>query len=183
MPGKTELLKKITGARKLFIDEVSKFSEPLSKWKATPESWCATEITEHLFWAEQGGILGMWKSLLASREGKTVWEGEEIHKGLSIEQVVSKTWKIKEIVPAVASPRMGGPIHFWITSLAGLQEQLDALGKELNGDDLRIMTQPHPISGPLNMQQRLEFLCFHLERHFNQLKEIHQQLTEKKLMN
>jgi hypothetical protein len=176
MPTKTELIRQIADARKSFIDEVSVFSESLSKWKAAPESWSATEITEHLFWAEQGGILGMWKSLLADREGKKVWEGEEIHKGLSIEQVISKTWQPKEIVPAVAAPRLGGPISFWIISLAGLQEQLDVLAIELDDSDLKIMTPPHPISGPLNIQQRFEFLRFHLDRHQNQVKEIHQRL-------
>src|SRR5262249_13777593 len=109
MPTKTELIKQIADARKKFIDAVSKFSESDSKWKATNDSWCATEITEHLFWAEQGGILGMWKSLQANRVGKKIWEGEETHKGLSIEEIIDKTWKEKEIVPTVAAPRFGGP--------------------------------------------------------------------------
>ena len=176
MPTTSQLISEIADARKAFIDEVSVFSESDSKWKAAPETWCATEITEHLFWAEQGGVLGMWKALHTHRQGKSVWEGEEIYKGLPIEEIINRTWKEKETVPAVAAPRMSGPIKFWIISLAGLQQQLDELAKELTDADLKIMTYPHPISGPLNMRQRFEFLRFHLNRHEEQLKEIQRRM-------
>lgn len=172
----SRLITEIAYARKAFIDEVSVFSESQSKWKSSSESWCATDITEHLFWAEQGGVLGMWKALHAHRHGKPVWEGDEIHRGLPIEEIINRTWKEKENVPAIAAPRMSGPIKFWIISLASLQQQLNELVKELTDADLNIMTYPHPISGPLNMRQRFEFLRFHLNRHEEQLKEIRKQM-------
>jgi hypothetical protein len=168
-----QLARQIAEARKTFLAQANLFSEPASKWKSSPETWCATQIVEHLFWAEQGGLLGMWKSLNGHREGKTVWQVENPHSGLTIEEIITKTWKEKEVVPAIAAPRMGGPIAFWIISLNSLQNNLDKLAKELTGDDLEIMTQPHPISGPLNMHQRFEFLRFHLNRHEKQLKEIY----------
>jgi DinB family protein len=171
------LAKRVDEARQAFLRQANLFSERTSKWKSSPDSWCATEIIEHLFWAEQGGVLGMWKSLYANREGKSFWEGEPLHKGLTIEEIITKTWKEKEIVPAVAAPRMSGPLAFWIISLDGLQQNLDALAKELTPDDLKIMTQPHPISGPLDMHQRFEFLRFHLNRHQQQLIDIYSQLT------
>jgi hypothetical protein len=167
-----QLVRQIAEARKAFIAEASVFSESSSKWKATSESWCATEVTEHLFWAEQGGVLGMWKSLYAHREGKPISQDEFPYKGLTIEDIVSRTWKEKETVPPVAAPRLGGPIAFWIISLEDLQNNLNALASELTDDDLEIITQPHPISGPLNMGQRLEFLRFHLNRHQKQLSQI-----------
>jgi hypothetical protein len=174
----SRLISEIADARKAFIDEVSVFSESQSKWKSSSESWCATDITEHLFWAEQGGVLGMWKALHAHRHGKPVWEGDEIHRGLPIEEIIKRTWKEKENVPAIAAPRMSGPIKFWIISLASLQQQLNEMVKELTDADLSIMTYPHPISGPLNMRQRFEFLRFHLNRHEEQLKEIRKQMMD-----
>jgi hypothetical protein len=168
-----QLARQVAEARRNLIAQANLFSEYSSKWKATPENWCATEIVEHLFWAEQGGVLGMWKSLDAHREGRALWHGESPHNGLTIAEIVSRTWKEKEIVPSIAAPRMSGPIAFWIISLNGLQHNLDSLAKELTDDDLKIMTQPHPISGPLNMHQRFEFLRFHLNRHEKQLKEIY----------
>src|SRR5215471_5254614 len=168
-----QLVSLVSDARQSFVASANLFSEHTSKLKATPETWCATEIVEHLFWAEQGGVLGMWKSLNAHQEGKTVWQGETPHRGLTIEEIIAKTWKEKEIVPAIAAPRMGGPITFWIISLNCLQNNLGELAKELEDDDLQIMTQPHPISGPLNMHQRFEFLRFHLNRHEKQLKDIY----------
>jgi hypothetical protein len=171
-----ELTRQVAEARQAFIAQANLFSEHSSKWKASPENWCATEITEHLFWAEQGGLLGMWKSLHGHREGKPVWPGANPHKDLTIEEIVNKTWEEKEIVPPIAAPRIGGPIAFWIISLNDLQNNLNALAKELTDDELQIMTQPHPISGPLNMHQRFEFLRFHLNRHEKQLKEIYRHL-------
>jgi hypothetical protein len=171
-----QLTKKVAVARPALIAQVNLFTEHFSKWKGSPENWCATEIVEHLFWAEQGGVLGMWKSLHGYRDGKPVWAGQNPHEDLTIEEIINKTWKEKEIVPPVAAPRMGGPIAFWIISLNDLQNNLNALAKELTDNELQIMTQPHPISGPLNMHQRFEFLRFHMSRHQQQLKDIYSQL-------
>jgi len=48
MPTTSQLISEIADARKAFIDEVSVFSESDSKWKAAPETWCATEIKAFL---------------------------------------------------------------------------------------------------------------------------------------
>ena len=34
---------------------------------------------------------------------------------------------------------------------------------------------PHPLSGPLNVYQRMEFLRYHMERHQRQIEQIKQQ--------
>lgn len=95
-----------------------------------------------------------------------------IHKGLSIEEIVEKTWKPKEIAPAIAAPRLGGPIGFWAASLESLQVELNALGHELHDDELESLIHPHPISGPIDIRQRFEFLRFHIDRHLNQVEEL-----------
>lgn len=125
-----------------------------------------------MFWAEQGGILSIWKALQAKKEGKVIWEGERIHAGKSIEMIINQTWKPKEQVPVVAAPRFGGPIAYWKSMLHSLEQVLKDLENELSDNDLSIMTPPHPISGLFDIQQRLEFLRFHLERHLGQLLEL-----------
>ncbi len=148
-----------------------------ANWKPADDVWNAVDITEHLFWAEQGGILGMWKVLRAKQEGKPVWEGERIHQGLSIEEIVARTWQPKEKVPAVAAPRLGGPVGFWVVSLAGLQQPLENFCSELVNEDLEAIIHPHPISGPLDIRQRLEFLRFHIDRHRHQVAALRQQMA------
>ncbi len=79
--------------------------------------WRILEITKHLFWAEHGGIVGMWKTLHAIREGKIESNYESVHQNMPIEQIIDLTWQTKEIVPTVAAPWLGGPLAFWIISL------------------------------------------------------------------
>jgi uncharacterized damage-inducible protein DinB len=56
-----------------------------------------------------------------------------------------------------------------------LQDILRAFGADLQDDELRVQAHPHPISGAMDFQQRLEFLSFHLARHRGQASRL---LTE-----
>lgn len=167
-----QLLNEIATSRQNYLDSVTGLDEQQAQWKPDSDSWNAVEITEHLFWAEQGGILGMWKTLLGVRAGTLSYENAKPHEGLTIEEIILRTWKEREIVPAVAAPRMGGPLAFWAESLKGLQSILEALGNEMNEDELQLMAHPHPISGPLDFGQRFEFLRFHIDRHIGQVENL-----------
>ena len=164
-----QLIQQIAAERKLFLDQLTNVTEQQAQWKPSADEWNITENTEHLFWAEQGGILGMWKTIHAIRDGGTARTYDSIHKDMPIEQLINLTWQAKEIVPAVAAPRMGGQLSFWIVSLHGLQEILNAFGQDLQDNELRLQAHPHPISGAMDFQQRLEFLAFHLDRHKKQV--------------
>ena len=165
----TSLLADVAEARARYVATVRDISETDANWKPDPESWNVVQITEHLFWAEQGGILGMWKLLKAKRARQPGWSGELVHRGLSVEEIVARTWQPKEIVPAVAAPRLGGPLAFWVLSLDSLQPLLQAFVSDFADDDPESLIHPHPISGPLDVRQRLEFLRFHIDRHHGQV--------------
>ena len=72
-------------------------------------------------------------------------------------------------MPAVADPRLGGPLPYWKQSLNNLQEVLGASGQDLQEDELRLMAHTHPISGAFDFQQRIEFLRFHINTHQEQI--------------
>ena len=164
-----QLTQDVAISRASFLNSISKVSEVNARWKPAPDVWSIIEITEHLFWAEQGGIVGMWKTLHAIRTGTVERNYESDHKNMPIEQVIDLTWQPKEKVPAVAAPKMGGPLSFWKSSIHSLQEVLNAFGQDLREDELRLQAHPHPISGALDFQQRLEFLRFHITRHKDQV--------------
>jgi hypothetical protein len=164
-----KLIQDVSIARHSFIDQMKPFSEEQTQWKPSSDTWSMTEITEHLFWAEQGGILVMWKTLHAIRDGTMERQYESDHRDMSIEQIIDLTWQAKEKVPAIAAPRLGGPLAFWSDSLISLQQILEAFGRDLKDDELRIQAHPHPISGAMDFQQRLEFLRFHINRHREQV--------------
>jgi hypothetical protein len=122
-----------------------------------------------MVWAEQGGVNGMWKAMLAVKSNSSFWQGEAIHHGLPIEAIIEKTWQPKEQVPESARPRWGGPVEYWIASLQACQQVLEALAGAMQPMDPEQIIHPHPISGPLNIYQRMEFLRFHLDRHQQQV--------------
>jgi hypothetical protein len=167
-----DLLDRVASARINFISSASNLKPEQAAFKPSAEEWCITENVEHMFWAEHGGINGMWKTLEAYRKNMPLFTGEKIHHGLGIEQIIARTWKEKEIVPEVARPRLGGPVAFWNLSLQNLQSVLAALADAMEGQPLEDIIHPHPISGPLNVIQRFEFLQFHLDRHRKQIEKI-----------
>ncbi len=167
-----KLIQDVSTTRTLYLDKIATVTEVEAGWKPDPQVWNIIEITEHLFWAEQGGVFGMWKTLYAIRDGNMVRNYESIHKDMPIEQVIDMTWQPKEKVPAVAAPRLGGPLSFWKPSLNSLQEILGAFGQDLKEDELRLQAHPHPISGALDFQQRVEFLRFHINRHQEQVSQL-----------
>lgn len=167
------LLQAVETARSRYISFLQQLTEEQAHWKPDPETWSAVENTEHLYWAEHGAIWGMWKILQAKREGKPpVWEGKLIHRGLPIEVIIERTWQPKEKVPPIAAPRMGGAVAFWLAALDSLQQPLTKLSQELAGEDFEAIIHPHPISGPLDVRQRFEFLRFHIDRHRNQVADL-----------
>lgn len=164
-----QLLNDVASARARYSHEVEKLTEEQAHWKPSPDAWSATDITEHLYWAEHGGIWGMWRAFHAKRAGTPIWEGELIHKGLPIETIIERTWQEKEIVPPIAAPRMGGPVAFWLSAFMSLQQPLHDLSIALADADLESIIHPHALSGPLDIRQRFEFLRFHIDRHRKQV--------------
>ncbi len=164
------LLEKVEVSRNRFITECSGLSSKQSHFKPSPNVWSVTDNAEHLFWAEWGGINGMWKAIEGIKTNRPVWTSSAIHEGLSIEEIVDKTWKPKEDVPLGAEPRLGGPLEYWLSSLKACTPILKDLYNELiTHDKLENIIYPHPISGPLNVIQRFEFLRFHIDRHTEQI--------------
>jgi hypothetical protein len=167
-----KLLWQVAEARKNIIEVVSGLTPMQAHFKSSGETWSIAENIEHLVLAEKIGINGMWKAFEGIKLDKPVWIGEPIHHGLSIEEIVERTWPQKVEAPELVRPKWGGPIEFWIASLVNCQPVLEALLLALAGFDLDKIIYPHPISGPLNIWQRLEFLRFHLNRHQGQVENI-----------
>lgn len=173
-----KLIEDVSTARAIYLEKIASITEVQAQWKPDSEVWNIIEVTEHLFWAEQGGIFGMWKTLHAIRDGNVIRTFESPHKNMLIEQVIDMTWQPKEKVPAVAAPRLGGPLSFWKSSLNSLQAVLSAFGEDLEVDELKLQAHPHPISGALDFQQRIEFLRFHINRHQEQVVQLLRTMNE-----
>lgn len=168
----TQLISQAGQSRKQILREVSELSSGQSTFKSHSERWSITEVLEHLFLAEYSGVSKIWLAADGVRRGTPMWQGDHVNRGLSIEEVVKRTWKEKEAAPPIASPHFGGPLAFWVTSFESCQTVLERLGQVLDGLNLEDVISPHFLSGPLDARQRLEFLRFHMDRHLIQIGDI-----------
>src|SRR5687768_14095301 len=130
-----QLIDQVAQARNNFIVAASGLTPSQASFKPSPDVWSVADNVEHMVWAEQGGVNGMWKAMLALKNNTPVWQGEAIHHGLPIEEIIEKTWQPKEQVPENAKPRWGGPLEYWVASLQACQYVLEALAQAMQGLD------------------------------------------------
>ena len=166
------LFEEIEKARMAFIIEVQGLTLEQVGFKAREGEWTILEIAEHIVWAEQIGVCGMFRAIEGIRNHQPIWEGDSPNANCSIEEIIQKTWQPKEKVPKVAEPRWGGSIAYWIDQLKNCRHMLEALIQFAEGVDLAKAIYPHPISGPMDIWQRLAFLRFHLDRHREQVRRV-----------
>lgn len=94
------------------------------------------------------------------------------NRGLSINEVIARTWKPKKIAPPIATPHIGGPLSYWMAYLRTSQTLLDQLDEMLAGLDPETVVFPHFLCGPLDAGQRVDFLRFHIAGHRGQMEEL-----------
>lgn len=167
-----EMIAAVAVARQRVIADVVGIAEDRAIWQPATGEWSIAQVVEHLTLAEQGGVLSIWREAEGVRTDNPTWQGESVHRGRSIEEIIAMTWRKREDVPASAAPRMNGPLAYWIASFAACQTVLEALGQTLDGLDLEAVVVPHVISGPLDARQRLGFLRWHMDHHRPQIAEI-----------
>lgn len=166
------LISEVKNSREKILESVRSLSSEQGTFKASDDEWSIAEILEHLVLAEQGGINLIWKAADGLKRGVNFWDGESTNSGLSIDQIIENTWKTKEKAPESATPRIGGPIKYWVAALEACQPLLENLGSELESSNLSEIIYPHFLSGPLDARQRLEFIRFHLDRHIKQIERV-----------
>jgi hypothetical protein len=164
------LVADVEQARQRVLDAVAGLSTEQGAFKPAPSEWSIAECLEHLFLAEHGGVSGLWKAIEGMRARRPVWSGNPVHRGLSIEEVVRRTWGPSQQAPGNAVPHTGGPVAYWTSCLESCRPVLARLGCELEALDLETVVYPHVVSGPLDGRQRLEFLRFHLDLHRGQIE-------------
>lgn len=165
---------KVEVVRENFIQACSGLTKEESIFKESEDSWSITDIAEHIVRAEWGGVNGIWTAIDGYKHNQPVWTGDNMNRGLSIEEIVEKTWLPHQPAPEPARPQWGGPIEFWLLCLRNCKITLEETYRQMEGLDPEQIIYPHPLSGPLNVFQRMEFLRYHMERHQRQIDKIKQ---------
>lgn len=169
LPG---LIAEAQAARARVLAVANGLSPAQAAFKPSPDRWSIQEVVEHLVLAEEFGVNAMWRAAEGLRTGQPAWTGEHTNRRLAIEEVVARTWRLREVAPDWVTPRSGGPIGYWLARYRACGQVLAGLGPVLEGLDLEAVIFPHPISGPLDATQRLAFLRFHADRHLQQIASI-----------
>lgn len=164
----TSLLSEIKSSRVRVIDEVAGLSIDEGRRKFQ-EEWNIQEVIEHLVLAERGGFDLIYTAAESYREGNPVWAGESENDGLTIEQIIERTWQPKEKAPPSATPQGKWSLEVWLAHFQNCDDLLRHLMPILKGLPLQDVVYPHFLCGPLNAQQRLEFIRFHIDRHHSQI--------------
>lgn len=167
-----DLIQDAAAARRRVIATVGGLTTEQATRKPAATEWSIAQVVEHLVLAEHGGIVRIWQAAEGVRDGRPIWQGETIHRGRSIEEIIAATWREREDAPGNAIPQMNGPLDYWVASFASCQSVLETLGAALDGLDLSVIVAPHVISGPLDARQRLAFLRWHMDHHRQQIADI-----------
>ncbi len=172
------LIEKVELARENFIQACSGLTHEEANFKSSEDSWSITNVAEHIVRAEWGGLNGIWCAMDGYKRNEPVWSGDNYNKGLSIEVIVDKTWQPHQPAPEPARPQWGGPIEFWLNLLRNGKHTVAETYRQMEGLNPEEIIYPHPLSGPLNVYQRMEFLRYHMERHQRQIEDIKQRFKE-----
>jgi hypothetical protein len=165
-----DLIREATQARERLLDRIRPLSSAQGAFKPCAGEWSIAENVEHLVLAEQGSINRVWGAADSLRRGQPAWTGEAAHRGKPIEQIVAETWAPLQQAPDPATPRRRGPLPYWIVAIQCNQPLLEALPAALAGLDPVQVVTPHPVSGPWDAGQWLEFVRFHLDLHRGQIE-------------
>ena len=172
-----QLLEEIKTSRDVLIQEINGLSNHKGSKKIDDNSWNIQGVIEHLVLAERGGFNLIYTAAEAFRNGNPVWDTKSENEGLSIEQIIDNTWKAKETAPESATPSGKWSLEIWTAHFINCDDLLTNLEPILKGLPLNKVIYPHFLCGPLNVIQRLEFIRFHIDRHFLQILEMKKKLS------
>lgn len=172
MDGILERIAAADAARRRIIDANRGLTAAQAAFKAMAVGWSVQAHIEHLVLSEQRGVQRIWLAAEALRRGVPLPVGEAVHRGLPIEEVIAMTWKPKEKAMVETDPVGEGPLSYWIARYEACQPTLEQIPRILAGLDPSLALDLHYLSGPLDAYQRLEFLRFHTDRHYDQVERL-----------
>ena len=165
----TRLVDDIESSRLEFLAAVQRLAPQAVTAPVAEGRWSPLEYLEHLVRAEEVTVWRMFKAVEDTRTSGVVTRSPTPEA--PIEEIVDRTWDVKEKAPPLAVPSLGGTPIYWYERLLRNRTLVAAFAAFVDEGDLDTVAYPHPISGPFTMRQGLEFIRFHLDRHRNHVLE------------
>ena len=159
----TRLVEDIESSRLQLLDAVKALDVGSTVAPVGEGRWSPVEYLEHLVRAEEATLWRMFKSVEDWRTFREALRSPT--PGERIEDIVDRTWDVREQAPPLAVPVLGAPISYWSERMRRNAALVSAFADLVAEDELDGLAYPHPISGPFTLRQGLEFIRFHLDRH------------------
>lgn len=153
--------------RMSLLQEVSGLTDEQCNLREDSARWSIAQVLEHLFLTEHLICLQIKKSI--KENILTDVSDKPIHL------VRDRSRKIQapvQITPQEGSYSKEELFHKLLQSRQQIQSLLDDPGEE----KLRSLSAMHPVIGPLNLIQYIEFIGYHEERHLEQIRELKKDL-------
>jgi len=166
------LQQEIREARATFLEAVRGITPEQATFTPDPDRWCIRDIAEHITLAEESMRKLVRGSIERMRAGRPLYQGVHADKGLTIQEVMAKSFPKKGVAPEVVQPKTNDPLPVLI-------ERYERLGHTLNADfqlfaevDLETLLFPHPFGALLDMNQWLQLMPVHARQHARQALEV-----------
>ena len=160
-------LRALEERRERLLDDYSRLTEEQLRHCPGEGTWNLLQVAEHLLMAEQGSL-----TAIERRSGqRPVRNLKQRVMGVLVAVVLKLGMKVK-----VPSRRLepGGRI-----SLDELRREWDRVGRGLRGllaglteEEIGTTAIRHPLAGPMDFRDGLDFLCGHFDHHLRQVDRI-----------
>jgi hypothetical protein len=168
----SEAIDEMEQSRAELLELVSGWTAEQAAFRPDPEAWSASEVMEHLHTVEFRVTNRLWAGIDGVRLNQPIWTGEHTNRGCSIETVVADFEQGKYKTPPAGDVKIGGPLPFWVAALDACQPVLNRLRPALQQAGPERIVFPHHVVGPLDGEQWIPFLRFHLNRHRKQIERL-----------
>ncbi len=140
----------------------------------SPDSWSITEVIEHLGALEKR-LTPVLAERLSASKAPTLSEGDQEKQDA---ELVAKVISRESKVPAPEGVCPTGRFTNYREALADFRaaRQRTLAYVKVTGQDLKALSMPHPIFGPLNGHQWIQIIAGHTRRHIHQIDEIKETL-------
>jgi len=170
IPRAAELFQNLEARRERFLTTLEGLSPEQLEYRADPQAWTPVQVGHHVVLAEQRTADSI-KKHRGMRSGK---RSLRYRVGNTMLWLVLKTGlRVKNPVPE-AAPDDEIDLPRLLESWDKARVDLEAVLSETKERGLEYAAFNHPIAGPFNVEQALQFLVAHLDHHLRQLDRIQQ---------
>jgi hypothetical protein len=163
-----EIYGELDDTRARLVGAVENLSDEQLGFRPSAESWCASEIVEHLSIVE-GRVARMLAVMLTKLEPEAARAEGSSFEPVSITQFVERARTEKYTAPEEIRPK-GAPLPDSLARLRDSRSALQSLRARVERVDGTRARFPHPVWGPLDLYQWLAFVGAHERRHLSQIK-------------